>query len=307
MQTVDRESRCLGSTEARALRDEIEGHLDAAIAARLELGASPEEAEREAVAAFGDVRAIVRAIRPPGPESWFDRRFFRRVCGGWILVTLTGYVGWHFLPFLLPVTSVVLTLMGLVFLMVIRESVRARRVQALPVLAMFPIFVILGAVGQAAIALPDHPQMIAMERREALRYLGETQDLQREYEEAIQNYHRARREYQMGGRLAPAKFREDQPKIRYELFESRAELDQRWKDADVRWLTSANQLTAMFSRNRELYAERLARPWILDTGAWLGVSCGIVIYPTVLTLAVNLVSALMGWAWRTIRRRGQTA
>ena len=57
--------RELSAFETRALVAETRAHLEDSIQARLELGLTLEQAEREAVAAFGSPRRIVRAVVVP--------------------------------------------------------------------------------------------------------------------------------------------------------------------------------------------------------------------------------------------------
>ena len=62
----------LGAAEIERILDEVHAHLDASIHARLELGVSHQEAEGEAVAAFGDARLFVRALTGQNsrPRVW---------------------------------------------------------------------------------------------------------------------------------------------------------------------------------------------------------------------------------------------
>ena len=57
--------KTLSSDEVESMVAEAKGHLDDSIQARLELGLSLEDAEREALAAFGDARSFSRAICGP--------------------------------------------------------------------------------------------------------------------------------------------------------------------------------------------------------------------------------------------------
>lgn len=59
---ADEAQRSLPHVEATALVAEARDHLEDDVQARLELGATPEEAERQAVAAFGEVRAVAGTI-----------------------------------------------------------------------------------------------------------------------------------------------------------------------------------------------------------------------------------------------------
>lgn len=308
LRQVEKESRVLDRAEARALRDEIAGHLDAAVAARMELGATPEEAEAEAIAAFGNVRKIVRGMRPPHPNTGFDHRFFRRVCAGWVFTAITGYVGWHFLPPLLPATSYVLTALGFALLfLVVRESVRARRVQLLPILAMYPLFVLLGAIGQAANAIPSEPRLLAIDRETASIWAGEMRNEARRYEEALSTYGKMRHEYQAGNLMGPARYQVGEANVQYAPIESSAALARAWKVFDERWLPYSQGRVVSARAESEFIDRRLARPWIWDTFGWLGVSAGIVAFPTALTFAVNLFVCFLAWLHRTQRRRRRAA
>lgn len=63
LRRLDRSAdRLLEADEARMLRDEVRAHLDASIQARLELGETPEEAERHAVRDFGNFGDVVRKV-----------------------------------------------------------------------------------------------------------------------------------------------------------------------------------------------------------------------------------------------------
>ena len=68
-------SRNLDPALVRAFRDEIDGHIDAEIAARLEIGESPETVEFSAVASIGTGKAFARklgAIHAPDSGNEFE-------------------------------------------------------------------------------------------------------------------------------------------------------------------------------------------------------------------------------------------
>jgi len=72
LKELDRAARRqLDADVARALHDELAGHLDAAIQARLELGETPDEAETNAVAALGEPSRLVAGFGEP------ERRYRR--------------------------------------------------------------------------------------------------------------------------------------------------------------------------------------------------------------------------------------
>ena len=63
---------------------EVRGHLEDRAAALQETGISPEQAERQAVQAFGPVRRISRELRASHPPAWGKRR--------WIMGLVTGAI-----------------------------------------------------------------------------------------------------------------------------------------------------------------------------------------------------------------------
>jgi hypothetical protein len=306
---VDRESRVLDAAEARALRNEIEGHLDAAIMARLEMGATPEEAEREAVAAFGDVRRIVRAMRPSEAYTWFDRRFFISVGLGWLALVAAGFLGAiFFAEFSGLVNFVVIGLSLSLTALVVWESVRARKVQFLPILVLFPLFSVLGAIGQAASFLPYNAQTgeFAVSRRFLESQAQELHHKISATEEAIARHKRFREAFDRGEMVAPEMFESTLPGMIYGEPANRREGDHRWKQAEE-WL--ASRQSEIYSHRSDLVPveKRLATPWISSISGWLVESAAMTSIPATLTLLLNLFVAFIAWLARRLPRRGQTA
>ena len=85
LEEFERASGHLDAATRTALRNEISCHLAASIQARMEIGSPPEAAEREAVAAFGDVREIVSRIDEQVRASHTSRRLV------WLSV---GFFAW---------------------------------------------------------------------------------------------------------------------------------------------------------------------------------------------------------------------
>jgi len=89
LQELERSARReLSESEAGALVAEAREHLAESIQSRLELGMSPEEAEREAVAVFGTAHAIGQETRRR--ESRIDRPFLFSCLA---VVAFWGFVG----------------------------------------------------------------------------------------------------------------------------------------------------------------------------------------------------------------------
>lgn len=308
LHSVERESRVLDAAEARALRNEIEGHLDAAIMARLEMGATPEEAEREAVAAFGDVRHIVRAMRPPQTAFWFDRRFFAVVGLGWLALYAAGYLGGRFFAaFSGTVNLVVIGLTIALVVTVVGMSLRARRVQLLPVVALFPLFTVLGAMGQASATLPASDTDWGIQRSEAEAQVVEFSDRYLAFSQALDEYAAQRRAFDQGALTAPVSAPLDKPTVSYEDAVSRAEALAAWTQADRQWKREADFVATFSKSRRDSLKERLAEPWYRSIGDWLGISATIALFPAALTLLLNMVVAFAGWLYRRLPRRGRTA
>lgn len=308
LHTVDRESRSLDAAEARALRNEIEGHLDAAIMARLELGATPEEAEQEAIAAFGDICGIVRAMRPPDTASWFDRPFFLTVGLAWLALFAAGYLGANFFSIFSGTVNAIVVLLSLCLVgVVVRQSARARRIQLLPVLALFPIFTLIGAIGQAATALPARNYDTAMDRSAALEAIEEFQARGKEFDQALERYDKLRREFDRGSMVAPTLTRTNYSEVVYETAKSRAEGAEAWARTDKNWKSVSLVIPAASRNHIAELTERLEAPFYISVFGWLGLSAGITIVPTILTLLLNLFVAFVAWIYRRFPRRGQTA
>lgn len=306
LHAVDREARVLDVAEARALRNEIEGHLDAAIMARLELGATPEEAEREAVAAFGDVRRIVRALRPDEGLRWFDRHFFVRVGLGWLSLFAAGLLGAWFFAAISGVVNVIVLVLALALVaLVVVESLRARRVQLLPVLALFPVFALLGAIGQAATTLPQQDLEPAISRAAAQDGIKEMRGRIDEFEGALANLKARRAEFDRGVNIAPAIRSLDSSEIAYGPVASRSEATHQWSMADD-WRVQAAVIVGGSRSQMESLQQRLNAPWIFSTFGWLGISTWIASVPAALTLLLNALVAFITWLIRRLPRRGQT-
>ena len=78
-QLADEAGKSLPAADVQALVAEARDHLDDSIQARLELGLTAEEAEWEAIAAFGTARRVGREVARQ--EPWVDRRFLAAVVG----------------------------------------------------------------------------------------------------------------------------------------------------------------------------------------------------------------------------------
>ena len=106
----------LSTEEQQSLLDEVASHLDAAIRARIELGTAPEQAEHEAVRAFGKPDAYVDELlavheKPvTQKKNWFqkskpDRPTIAAFCAACLWFPIYGlvelrYGGMHWLAFL---------------------------------------------------------------------------------------------------------------------------------------------------------------------------------------------------------------
>ncbi len=74
----------LPGAERDQVLTEVRGHLEERATALQETGISPEQAERQAVAAFGPLPRISRGLRAAHPRPWGTRR--------WIIGLVTGAV-----------------------------------------------------------------------------------------------------------------------------------------------------------------------------------------------------------------------
>ena len=98
--------RELSSVETQALVAETHAHLEDSIQARLELGLTPEEAEREAIAAFGARREIiaglegVRQVRFVRKRLWSVAGVTFVLLASTVLFSVTDWVWLAVLPFL---------------------------------------------------------------------------------------------------------------------------------------------------------------------------------------------------------------
>ncbi|MGV3616362.1 MAG: permease prefix domain 1-containing protein [Fimbriimonas sp.] len=291
---------------AAELRREIDAHLDAAIAARMELGSTPEEAERTSVEVFGNVTEMVRAMEIVERPTWFSRRFLARIGGGWLVLFAAGYAGWHFAPGVQAYVSLVLAVLGLGLAgLTLAESVRARLPQVLPLLAMYVVFVAVGAGGQAAMALPDSDRGLAIDRQTATEFVAHYETQASVIETAIGRYDAERRAFTAGSNIVPTAFNGLPERIAFATVPDRKAAQARWREADGGWRGSASSFARDYRWRSRDYAARLQAPWYRDVAGWLGVSASITAYPTVLTLLLNLLGAFFGWAARTIRVRRQ--
>lgn len=72
---------------------EVRGHLEERAGALQEKGLSPEQAERQAVQAFGPVRRISRDLRASHPTAWGQRRWIAGIATGAIATWALWLVG----------------------------------------------------------------------------------------------------------------------------------------------------------------------------------------------------------------------
>ncbi len=80
----------MGWRRRRALVAEVRGHLEDAAAEARERGVEPQEAERQAVARFGDPVEMAAALRPPRPVRWWLVGAVTSVLLGATLVAVVG-------------------------------------------------------------------------------------------------------------------------------------------------------------------------------------------------------------------------
>ena len=150
--------RELSTGETQALVAETRAHLEDSIQARLELGVTPEEAEREALAAFGEARRIGQEVRRR--EPLIDRRF--------LLVALTSVVYWAWFGYgrsfpgwaFVPLVGTAFALHGAYLL----ASLKARRPQLLTLLLIFvPLWIAISApntVGDLVVPFPGGERVV---------------------------------------------------------------------------------------------------------------------------------------------------
>jgi hypothetical protein len=281
----------------RAVLDEIAAHLDASIQARMELGDSVDQAERDAVAEFGSARVLVRGLMPLRCSSWFDLRFFTRVGLAALLVFLGGYFGWHLTS---PDTAtwIVAPCILLFLTVTVRESTRARRPQTVPILAIFACVSFLGAAGEARYSIPDG----AMDRALATNAVANLHQMVAINRQRITEYDAKRQEFLRGSSIAPIAVLK--PRVDDYHFESvtRTEGARLWDHWDTHWRAKIDDRLAQSSRDARHLQELLARPWILDTFSWLPVAAVETFYAVVLVGFVNLLVCSLAAAIRLARR-----
>jgi hypothetical protein len=205
LRTLERSARRLDPAVARALHDEIAAHLDAAIQARMELGESPEEAERNAVAAFGDVRGVARQI---ADEARIDARAQRHHLAAFVgffaafAIALAG--SWTgAMPDVWSTVLFVVASFVLVPALVV-AAYRARRPRWGLMLLLYPVVSLWFGVGFAAAYLPDAPPpIIGTARRELPRLLAEAQMNVSRLATVTDQVNQARAEFERGGTAVP--------------------------------------------------------------------------------------------------------
>lgn len=119
----DEAGKSLPPIDVEILRDEMRAHLEESIQARLELGASPEEAERQALAEFGSPKQIGTQTRRQ--DGKIDREFLAAsllVIFFWVTALTVGPPSDALNDFL----SLVLIVVHVLF---IRAAAKARRFQ----------------------------------------------------------------------------------------------------------------------------------------------------------------------------------
>jgi hypothetical protein len=190
---------------ARALHDEVAVHLDAAIQARMELGESPEEAERNAVAAFGDVRDVTRQI---GDEARIDPRAQRHHLAAFVgffaafSLALTGsWTG------VIPDVSSTLFFLAASFALVpllVVSAYRARRPRWGLMLLLYPVLSLWLGAGFAAAYLPDAPTpVVGTLRRDLPRLLADADSNANRLATALNRLDQARADFERGGAAIP--------------------------------------------------------------------------------------------------------
>lgn len=116
--------KSLPPIDVEILREEMRAHLEESIQARLELGASEEEAERQALAEFGSAKQI-------GTES---RRQESTVDRGFLAISLAVLVFWIDAISIGPpsdaLNDVLLLLLLALHVLFLRAAARTRRFQA---------------------------------------------------------------------------------------------------------------------------------------------------------------------------------
>ncbi|MGV3616363.1 MAG: permease prefix domain 1-containing protein [Fimbriimonas sp.] len=308
LDTLDRESRRhLDRQEANALRSEIEGHLDAAIAARMEMGATYEEAEREAVADFGNVRKFVRAMREGPKQPPFDKSLFAVTAKGWTLLYSFAYLGLYFYGDIVPfVRYASLYATAIMAGVIVAKSVRLRRIPFMTVLALYAFLVPVGAVGMAATHLPRVAGERTVTRHAVAGELRFIRDQGAGWQAILASYEAHRREFLQGSMIAPTLYETAAQGAAYSVAPDRAIATRRWAEAERLLKAKAVQKIALARSFERAYQDRIDRPWILTIPGWFGVSAAVMAVPPVVTLFFSALGIAFGWIrrrWTNGRRR----
>jgi hypothetical protein len=174
-QTEDR----LSEESRQHLLDEVECHLDAAVRARLELGMSPIEAEKEAVEAFGHPKAYVDdllKVHEGIDDKPNQALLFRMDPWSKVAFWCASVVGGLFLlaSYRSSAIWVLLLGVGISISAFAVASFRARRIQAIPIfgstLLVYPVIAL--AFSFCWVNLYAHGDMGLMPRSEAVRQLA---------------------------------------------------------------------------------------------------------------------------------------
>ena len=83
----------LPAAERDQVLTEVRSHLEERAAALQETGTAPEQAERQAVAAFGSVPRISRGLRAAHPRPWGKRRWIMGIVTGAVVTWVLWLVG----------------------------------------------------------------------------------------------------------------------------------------------------------------------------------------------------------------------
>ena len=227
---VDESAKRLDPALRSALHNEIAAHLDAAIQARMELGDSPDEAERSAIAAFGDVKRIVKGVAEVNEVDCKAQSQHVAFVGGFFAVFAGGMAAsWSGR---LSDSATVLGFYGTALPLLVAIFVtafRARRLRWGRLLLLYPLIAIgFGTAGSIS-QVPTVPLIGNGIRRQDLDRLAMEADLQASrYDAVALRVSTARQAFEMGENIGPV-FMSMPESPRMEAAATREVAVRRWK------------------------------------------------------------------------------
>lgn len=289
----------LPALEAATFAAEARNHLEDSIQARLELGATPEEAEREALIAFGKTADVVQESRPR--EPWIDRRFLGAALA--VVAYWAFFGGGRSFPDW--VAAPMLALFAVVHGGYLFAGSRTRRFQgATLALVLLPLWVglsVIKAQGQVAIDGPSGPQLWSRGtlRQDAADHRRFANTLRTKYQTLLHENARYR-----SGEIATCPSRTpgfDEAGRLLLYAHGPALANERWKDALRHGADAANRVAP----NNDRLAERLEAA--VDAPSWSAVPlAAVAVFKASGWPVASAYVGMYAWAWTlgfALRRR----